>query len=603
MLNYLSKVIYILGKERGKLVFILLSFIIVSVIEVIGIGLIGPFVSLSTNPEIFEDSSVLQAIYKTIGFPSQQVFVASIGFCIIFVFCLKSLVLWRVRTGIYSFSSLQQVLLRERLMNAYLEAPYVFHLGKNSSHIINNILSETFKFAYRVLNPMLELVANVFVVTFLIVLLSMASWITVLSVLLVFLPVFLLFNRFKASIAKWGKDSSEANQEIVRVINHGLGGLKETTVIGCGPYFKEQLVDEAKRFSKAQKQFYAFNVTPRIIIETLLVVFLIGLISCFLLLGKNVAELTALLSVFAIASMRLIPAATQITNGLGSLRNSSYTVNKLYSDLKELDATKESNFSLQPAQSSGYLNGTANQETQLKPLSFFEDIRLQKVSYYYPGSKVASLNQLSLTIKKGESIALIGQSGAGKTTLVDVVLGLLKPQSGDIKVDGNSIYDDIRAWQNLIGYIPQSIFLIEDSIERNVAFGVPDHLIDSERVYKAIEAAQLSAFVDTLPNGIDTLVGERGSRLSGGQRQRIGIARALYHEREILVLDEATAALDNETEKLVTESIQSLSGTKTMIIIAHRLTTVQYCDRICVMEKGQIIESGSYADVVLAKTS
>ena len=205
-----------------------------------------------------------------------------------------------------------------------------------------------------------------------------------------------------------------------------------------------------------------------------------------------------------------------------------------------------------------------------------------------------------MTIRKGESIALIGQSGAGKTTLVDVILGLLRPQSGDICVDGQSIYSDIRAWQNLVGYIPQSIFLIEDTIERNIAFGVHDHLIDAERLQKAIVAAQLSDLVDSLPNGVHTSVGERGARLSGGQRQRIGIARALYHEREILVLDEATAALDNETERLVTESIKALSGTKTMIIIAHRLTTVEHCDRVYYMKEGKITRAGSYEEVVLA---
>ena len=203
------------------------------------------------------------------------------------------------------------------------------------------------------------------------------------------------------------------------------------------------------------------------------------------------------------------------------------------------------------------------------------------------------------TIKKGESIALIGKSGAGKTTLVDVILGLLQPQQGDIKVDSHSIYCNLRNWQNLVGYIPQSIFLIDDTLEKNIAFGVPQDAIDRPQLYQAIKAAQLEEVVENLPDGLQTIVGERGLLLSGGQRQRVGIARALYHEREILVLDEATAALDNETESLITKAITSLSGTKTMIIIAHRLTTVKHCDRIYLMEKGRIIKSGSYEKVVL----
>jgi ABC-type bacteriocin/lantibiotic exporter with double-glycine peptidase domain len=210
-----------------------------------------------------------------------------------------------------------------------------------------------------------------------------------------------------------------------------------------------------------------------------------------------------------------------------------------------------------------------------------------------------AVHTVNLTIQKGESIAIIGRSGSGKTTLVDVILGLLKPDSGDIELDGRSIYSNLPAWQNLIGYIPQSIFLTGDSIERNIAFGVPDHLIDPNKMETAIQSAQLEHLIQELPQGIKTEVGERGIRLSGGQRQRIGIARALYHSREILVLDEATSALDNETEELVTESIKSLSGSMTMIIIAHRLSTVAHCDRVYQMEKGQIIQSGSYEEVVI----
>ena len=205
-------------------------------------------------------------------------------------------------------------------------------------------------------------------------------------------------------------------------------------------------------------------------------------------------------------------------------------------------------------------------------------------------------------LHKGQSIALIGKSGAGKTTLVDLVLGLLAPQSGDILVDGKSVYRNLRAWQDLIGYIPQSIFLIDDTLERNIAYGVPDEQIDAERLRQSIEAAQLKDLVEHMPEGVKTRIGEQGMCLSGGQRQRVGIARALYHEREILVLDEATSALDNETEHLVTEAIRALSGKKTMIIIAHRLSTVEHCDRIYLMENGQIVKSGTYQEVVLNRS-
>jgi len=232
-------------------------------------------------------------------------------------------------------------------------------------------------------------------------------------------------------------------------------------------------------------------------------------------------------------------------------------------------------------------------------MAFTESVELKQITYSYPNTTKESIKDISFKIGKGESIGLIGKSGAGKTTLVDVILGLLEPTSGDLLLDGVSIYDNFRAWRNLIGYIPQSIFLMDDTVEKNIAFGVPDDLIDRQKVAKVIKMAQLTDLIDNLPDGLRTFVGERGVRLSGGQRQRIGIARALYHDSEILVLDEATAALDNETERLVSESIQHLSGIKTLIIIAHRLSTVEHCDQIYVLEGGRLARSGSYQEIVL----
>ena len=236
---------------------------------------------------------------------------------------------------------------------------------------------------------------------------------------------------------------------------------------------------------------------------------------------------------------------------------------------------------------------------KISKLIFGHEIVLDDVSYQYPETASHSIKDVSLTIKKGESIAFVGKSGAGKTTLVDVILGLLTPQKGDIRVDNLSIYKNLEGWQRIIGYIPQSIFLIDDTIERNIAFGVPDELIDKQRIYEAIRSAHLEEVVQKLPEGIKTKVGERGVLLSGGQRQRIGIARALYHECEILVLDEATAALDNETERLVTEAIKSLGGNKTVITIAHRLSTIEHCDCIYQLEQGKIIKTGNYKEVIL----
>jgi ABC-type multidrug transport system fused ATPase/permease subunit len=398
----------------------------------------------------------------------------------------------------------------------------------------------------------------------------------------------------------WGKELYEANQGMIRSVNHGLGAFKETRVIGCGSYFEEDCATQAERFANASIGFYAFKLSPRYITEAMLVVFLVGFTSISLFLNQNMEELTSTLSIFALASIRLIPAFSNLASGISSLKNSSYALNQLYSDLKELENIEnDKNQELEAR--SNLVQKLEHQQVlkEDKSFRFNHQVVLEQVTYSYPNASEIALEKISLTLEKGKSIAFIGKSGAGKTTLADVILGLLTPQSGDIQVDGQSIYSNLRLWQNLIGYIPQSIFLTDDTIERNIAFGVPDHLINSERLDKAIQGAQLKDVIDNLPDGVKTRVGERGVRLSGGQRQRIGIARALYYEREILVLDEATSALDNETESLIGEALRELGRTKTMIVIAHRLTTVEHCDRIYEMSNGQIVRSGSYQEIVI----
>jgi ABC-type multidrug transport system fused ATPase/permease subunit len=330
---------------------------------------------------------------------------------------------------------------------------------------------------------------------------------------------------------------------------------------------------------------------PRFVVEAFMISFLIGFTLLFINLNRgNEENLTAVLGIFALASIRLLPATGNLISGINVIRTNTHALDTLFFDLKELEK-REFKSNIAPK------NFSLNRD--LQPILFEQQLTLDRLTYQYPNAQNKALKEISLTINKGQSIGLIGKSGSGKTTMVDVLLGLFVPQSGDIKVDGISIYSNLRAWQDQLGYVPQTIFLIDDTIERNIAFGVADHLIDQERLKKAIAMAQLTEVIEQLPNGIKTMVGERGVLLSGGQRQRIGIARVLYHEREILVFDEATAALDTETERLVTEATKALSGKKTIIIIAHRLSTIEHCDRIYQLDQGRIVKSGSYQEVVL----
>jgi ABC-type multidrug transport system fused ATPase/permease subunit len=354
----------------------------------------------------------------------------------------------------------------------------------------------------------------------------------------------------------------------------------------------------ASRFIHAGALSTSFEMIPRIVIETSLVILIVLFISFSQIYSARSSEaVIATLSIFAVASVRLIPVASQVMSALGSIQNSRHVVDIFYSDLMELSNNKITN----NASSRISNSPSKNLKSISSSLFFNEKIEIKNVAYRYPGIQEPAINNLSIEIEKGSSIAFIGKSGAGKTTLVDVILGLLLPQKGDIRVDNQSIYKHLREWQNLIGYIPQSIFLLDDTIAKNIAFGVPEDKIDFEKMEQAIRASELSEFIHSLPEGIYTSVGERGVRLSGGQRQRIGIARALYREREILVLDEATSSLDNETEEKVSESIQTLFGKKTVIIIAHRLSTVEKCDKIYLLDKGEIVESGSFNEVIKGK--
>lgn len=594
MLRYLSKFLYILPANRRSLVILTLLFVSVSLLETFGIGLIGPFINLASEPNIIYQKAWLNWIYVNSGLQAESQFIAVIGLAIVIIFCLKSYVSWRVQSYVFIFSSKQKVKLTTRLVHAYLFAPYTFYLSKSSSSIIQNVVNETNHF-FTSLSTLLTTASNLIIVFCLAVLLFLTNSIALIVLLFLTIPLFWLLNHFKSQVMLWGKQLSDASEEIIRQVNHGLGGIKETRIIGCGLHFEEQIAEQAEIYSNASGEFYSFKLSPRILIETVLVIFLVGFTSVFLIYTQqDIGELASVLSIFALASFRLIPAFTNLANGVNQLRSSSYAINKIYSDLKDLETVKTNQISKLLVRSDSTKQFSSNEE-----INFTQKIVLDRVSYSYPDTTEKALENISLTIPKGQSIALIGKSGAGKTTLVDVILGLLIPQTGDILVDDRSVYDNLRSWQNLIGYIPQSIYLIDDTIEKNIAFGVPEHLIDPQKLNKAIKAAQLAEVIDALPEGVKTMVGERGVRLSGGQRQRVGIARALYHEREILVLDEATAALDNETESLVTEAIKSLSGTKTMIIIAHRLTTVEHCDRIYLMYGGRIVKSGTYKEVVL----
>jgi ATP-binding cassette, subfamily B, bacterial PglK len=606
MINYFSKFLFVISCSKKDLTLIIFLFIIVSLLDAFGIGLIGPFISLAIKPETIQNNHYASILYGYLGLKSIRQFISLLGLVIVILFCLKSLVYYQIQRHVLRFCYDQQIRLRLRLLHTYLSLPYTFYLETNSARIIQTIGHDSAHFTSAISVPLLNSIANAFVLLVLLLLMIKTDLLATVGIFALLLVAILPFHHFRHRVSRWGKESLEANTETIRVVNHAIGGLKVTKLIGCESYFENQLAAQANKYARASSLFHSFQLLPRIVVEALLIAFIVGFVSISMILVERSDNLVSVLSIFAIASVRIIPSASQLLNCMGVLRNNQPTLDLLYQDLKELeqpevmrhlDISRRKSYSMA---GNNFQNAAVDLNSrQIESQSFKHKITIDNISYCYPKSTVKSLVDTCLTIHKGESIALIGKSGAGKTTLVDVFLGLLTPQSGDIQVDGFSIYHNLRAWQNLIGYIPQSVFLMDDTIERNIAFGIPAGQIDRQKLDNAIELAQLSELLAQLPDGFRTFIGENGVRLSGGQRQRIGIARAIYHDREILVLDEATSALDNETESLISEALKNLGRTKTMIVIAHRLTTVEHCDRIYEMSNGKILRSGSYQEIVM----
>ncbi|MFN4194267.1 MAG: ABC transporter ATP-binding protein, partial [Thermosynechococcus sp.] len=393
---------------------------------------------------------------------------------------------------------------------------------------------------------------------------------------------YLFFRFFRNRLKQAGLQRVQYAQKVVQSINEALGGIKETKILGREQVFLDTYSENLLRDKRASLFQQIASQLPRSYFETIGVILLILILIFSLLQRGTTAQILPLVSLFAAAAFRLLPSANRLMANLGNIIFATASVDVLYHDLLEARTLE-----------SRQLPAVVGEND-----IFRDRLELIDVHYTYPNAPRPALCGVSLTIKQGEMVGLVGASGAGKTTLVDLILGLLEPCQGDIQVDGESIYTNLAKWQRQIGYIPQTIYLSDDTLRRNIAFGLPEAQIDEAALWRAVEAAQLAEFVAGLPAGLNTVVGERGVRLSGGQRQRVGIARALYHNPSVLIMDEATAALDNQTEAGVMDAIQALSGEKTIIMIAHRLSTVMECDRLYFMADGQVVAAGSYQELL-----
>jgi ATP-binding cassette, subfamily B, bacterial PglK len=557
--------------------------IVAAIFETAGIGLIVPFVGIVTNPTIIQEQSILSFAYNTLGFQSTNAFILfAVGF-LLMVFIIKNAYLLVFNYVQYRVIFNQKVKLSRAMFREYLTKPYTFHLQRNSSELLRNINGEVPKIFDGILLSSFQMVTEILIIiSILTLLLVTAPLATLTSGILLGGSVFIFFKIFRKKITYLGRENQRVSREVIKWVNQGLGASKELKVSGKESYFVNSYEKQSKIMAANTINKNMIDQIPRLFIETLLVSVVLITMIILVFQGTETTVLVATMSLFAMAAFRLMPSITRIVATITTIRYSLPALTVVHNDLIKGNTYnhkihEEASNEMQP------VNVKSGEKT------FCHAINLENVYFRYPNQKEYSIKNVSLTIPIGTSVAFVGTSGAGKTTIVDIILGLLEAEKGQVRVDGRDLYDLLPLWQKKIGYIPQSIYLSDETIRKNVAFGIADKDIDDSAVQRAIEDAQLKEFIDTLPEGMETVVGERGVRLSGGQRQRIGIARALYHNPEIIFLDEATSALDNDTEKEIMKAIDGLKGEKTLIIIAHRLSTIANCDIVYKVDKGMIL--------------
>ncbi len=575
-IRYIKEILHLLGDDRSKLPRLILLFISSSVLELVGIGLIVPYLTMLANPNLLETGTIGKIVDAFGMSGNANKFFIVFGVILLLVFLLKSISAIFINKTILSFVENQQTKLRSFMMESFQRLPYTEYVSRNSSEYIQIIQNLVSTYSNSVLLSALRLLSEGIVIFVILFLLAWTNGL-ILGLFAILLAGMLYFYDFifRLRIRTYGQKASEGARQMVQGIQEGIEGFKEIRILGAEGYFHNTMKQGATQLARFLLKSQIISSSPRYLMEFIIVLFIVLLVISSLLFGGSIQALLPTLGLFGVASLRLMPSINVLSNGITQMRFGRHATSKVYTELEKLKGAIQGN------------EESVSRNSKFEP---FEELLLRNLSFHYPGSKHNALSQVSIKLKAGESIGLIGPSGSGKTTLVDVFLGLLQPQEGEILYNGHSLENKIRDWRSQIAYLPQNVFLIDNTLRRNVALGVQDEFINGEEVLAALQKAQLEDLVRQLPNGIDTVLGERGVRISGGQRQRIALARAFYHGRSVLVMDESTSALDNDTEKLIVEEIKRLKGEKTMIVIAHRLTTLQHCDRIYMLTGGGILK-------------
>jgi ABC-type multidrug transport system fused ATPase/permease subunit len=586
MFSIYKKLFDLLDRRERRQFYVMLALVIFSgIVEMVGVASILPFLAVVADPTIVERQSTLSAVYNTLGFENMQAFQIFLGFAVLGFVVFGLLIRLGTLYALSHFSHMRSYSLSTRLFAGFLNQPYVWFLTRHSTNMAKSILFEVEKVVVDAMVPAMRVLSQSVSLILLVALLFVVNPGVALGATGLLGGIYaLIFVLVRRKMTRLGKRRADANKRRYKVAHETFGGVKDIKLLGLEDTYVSRFKAPSRIFAETATTNAMVGEAPRYLLEAVAFGGMILLVVGLIIQGNNqLGEILPILGVFAFAGLRMFPALQLIYYSLARLRFVGPMLDNVHRDMLETRETPR-------AVAAG----------STEPLRLTRQLELVDVHFSYPTAERASLSGLSLSIEANTTVGIVGGTGAGKTTAVDLILGLLQPTAGKIMVDGVEVTaSNQRGWQDVLGYVPQQIYLMDDTVAANIAFGIPKDKRDQAAIERAAKLAELHDFViGDLPKGYDTEVGERGVRLSGGQRQRIGIARALYHDPDVLILDEATSALDNLTEQAVMEAVHNLGHRKTIIMIAHRLTTVRNCDNIFLLEKGQLADQGSYDDLL-----